>query len=107
MRKTATSLAQELGRPVPRGRLCACVINALDDMYDVWLSGGGDYIERYRRRCLTVGRPVRILQGGTSREAFAEAIDDDFGLMVRYPDGRRETVTAGEVSVRGLYGYAE
>ena len=39
------------------------------------------------------------------RAAFAEAVDDDFGLLVRYPDGSRETVTAGEVSVRGLCGY--
>lgn len=105
VRPIAASLRQQLGRPVPRGRLCACVINALDDMYSDWLSGGGDHRERYRRRCLTLGKPVRILRGDQAREAFAEDIDDDFGLIVRYPDGHRETVSSGEVSVRGLYGY--
>lgn len=43
--------------------------------------------------------------GGTPGvPAFAEAVGDDFGLVVRYPDGLRETVTSGEVSVRGLMG---
>ena len=43
--------------------------------------------------------------GGEERTATAVAVDDQFGLVVRYPDGREETVTSGEVSVRGLYGY--
>ncbi len=43
-------------------------------------------------------------EGGTER-AFAEGIGDGFGLLVRYPDGRRETVVWGEASVRGLLGY--
>ena len=33
------------------------------------------------------------------------AIDEDFQLVVRRTDGRLETVSAGEVSVRGLLGY--
>ena len=37
--------------------------------------------------------------------AFAVAIDDDFRLVVEYPDGRRTALSAGEVSVRGMYGY--
>ena len=43
--------------------------------------------------------------GREPRVGFAEDIDDRFGLIVRYPDGTRETVTSGEVSVRGLLGY--
>ena len=103
----ATSLSQELGRPVDRSRLCAEIINALGDMYEVWQAGGGDYWFRYRADCLTVGRPVKLLRPDGPVEAFAEDIDRDFGLIVRYSDGRRETVIAGEVSVRGLYGYAD
>ena len=105
VREIAASLSQELGHPVARGRLCACVINALDEMYVAWLSGSV-YYERYRDRCLTLGKPVRLLRNGGAEEAFAEGLDPDFGLIVRFSDGRRETVTAGEVSVRGLYGYS-
>lgn len=106
VRPIAASLAMALGRPVERGRLCACVINALDDMYRAWLGDGGDYRQRYRAGCLTLGRPVRVIRPDGTADAFAEDIDPDFGLIVRYPDGRRETVTSGEVSVRGLFGYA-
>ena len=48
---------------------------------------------------------MRVILAGGEREAVAEAVDDEFGLVVRYPDGTRETVFSGEVSVRGLEGY--
>lgn len=104
LRDMATSLARELGRPMERGRLCAALIGSLDRMYEQWLAGA-DFREEYRRRCLTLGREVLLLRNGPGEPAFAEDIDDRFGLIVRHPDGRRETVTAGEVSVRGLWGY--
>lgn len=106
IRDMAGSLAMLKGEQVRRGRLAAEVINALDRMYAAWLSGGGDYLERYRRRCLTLGKDVQLLHAdGTVETAFAEDIDSEFALIVRMPDGSRRTVTSGEVSVRGLYGY--
>ena len=102
IRPIAASLAQELGRPVDRGRLCASVIRAMDRMYADWLSGAGGYWERYRDGCVTLGKPVRLLRGDRTEEAFAEALSPDFGLIVRHPDRTRETVTTGEVSVRGM-----
>lgn len=108
IRDIAGSLAMAAGGPVRRGRLAAEVINALDQMYTAWLNGGGDYLERYRARCLTVGRPVKLLRAnGTQEPAEAIAVADDFGLVVRHPDGREEKVTSGEVSVRGLWGYVD
>lgn len=100
VRPIATSLAMELGRPVDRGMLCAAIIGALDSVYDAWLRGGGDVWQRYRDNCVTLGKPVLLLRGDRREEAFAEALDPDFGLIVRHPDGRRETVTSGEVSIR-------
>jgi BirA family biotin operon repressor/biotin-[acetyl-CoA-carboxylase] ligase len=102
----ATSLEMELGKPVSRGRLAAELINALERMYSDWLQGTGTYWDWYRDNCLTLGREVRLVRPGRQEErAVAEDIDRDFGLIVRYPDGRRETITSGEVSVRGLCGY--
>ena len=34
-------------------------------------------------------------------------IDPQYGLVVRHGSGAVETLRCGEVSVRGLYGYAE
>ena len=96
----------EVCKPLQRGPLVAEIVNSLDRMYAVWLTGKGDYLERYRAACITLGKEVQVLRTGREpRVGFAEDIDDRFGLIVRYPDGTRETVTSGEVSVRGLLGY--
>ena len=50
---------------------------------------------------------MRVLGPDGEEEGFAEGIDEEFGLIVRYDDGRIRSVTSGEVSVRGLFGYAE
>ena len=63
--------------------------------------------EEYRRRCVNLGRPVRVLRGDASRQAAALDVDQQFGLTVRYENGETDTVRSGEVSVRGLYGYIE
>ena len=106
IQKIAGSLAMEVGKPLQRGPLVAEIVNSLDRMYAVWLTGKGDYLERYRAACITLGKEVQVLRTGREpRVGFAEDIDDRFGLIVRYPDGTRETVTSGEVSVRGLLGY--
>ena len=101
----AISLAQKLERPPRRAELAAAVLTALDEMRAAFPHEKERYLEQYRRDCLTVGREVRLLRGDRMEEAVAEEIDEDFQLVVRFPDGRRETVYAGEVSVRGMLGY--
>ena len=106
LKAIAGSIAQAVRHPVRRGRLAACLLNALDQVYLDWLAGNhASYLEQYRKDCLTVGREVKLLRSGGEEIATAIGIDDKFGLIVRHPDGREETVTSGEVSVRGLYGY--
>ena len=88
-------------------RLAAEMVRALDQMYLDWQRDPRAYLDDYRARCVTVGRPVRVVRGEDVRTGFAEAGDDDFALVVRWPDGTRETVTGGDVSVRGLFGYLD
>ena len=104
--KMATSLAQE-GCAVSRPALAAAMIVELRRLSD---SLGGDlteWVEEYRSRCVTLGKPVRLLW--TDRQVRAQALDVDgqFGLVVRLEDGETTTLRTGEVSVRGLYGYTE
>ena len=94
VREIATSLVQALGHAVSRPALAA--------------GETGPYLAEYRRRCVNLGRTVRLLRpdgGGETAEALD--IDEEFGLVVRRPDGAVKTVRSGEVSVRGLYGYTE
>lgn len=101
----AISLEQALGRPVRRADLAAAVIRRLDEMMGDFPEKKAEYLARYRADCVTTGHEVRLIEKGQTRIAFAEGIDDDFALVVRHEDGTRETVTAGDVSVRGLLGY--
>ena len=106
LRQIAGSVFSETGVRVDRGKLAAALVRAMDEMYAAWQRDHRVYLEAYRARCVTTGREVRLLRGGRERRAYAEAVTDDFGLLVRYDDGTREEITSGEVSVRGLFGYA-
>lgn len=103
--QVAISLEQALGRSVRRADLATELIRALDRMWAGYPAKKADYLARYRADCVTTGHEVRLVRSGQTRTAFAEEINEDFDLMVRYPDGSREAVMAGDVSVRGLLGY--
>lgn len=101
----AISLEQALGRKVRRAELAAAVLRELSRMMEDFPTQKQRYLERYRADCLTLGHEVRLIQKGETRLAYAHSIDDDFALVVQWEDGSRETITAGDVSVRGLLGY--
>ena len=102
----ATSLAME-GFPVSLPCLAAAMI---EEIYALGDALGGDirpWVSAYRRDCVTLGKPVRLLWTDDQTEAFALDIDEQFGLAVRLSDGTEKTVRTGEVSVRGMYGYTD
>lgn len=101
----AVSLDMVLPGAVRRAALAAALMEELDLLRREILPRPELWLEEYRRRCLTVGRRVKILRGQQSSEAEAVAVDESFGLTVRCDNGAVETLHSGEVSVRGLYGY--
>lgn len=105
IRDMATSLAQALGHPVRRSVLAAEVVKALDRMYAGFPQNKEEYLEKYRADCLTCGNQVQLITSVSRQEAYAVEIDDQFRLVVELPDGTKKALSAGEVSVRGMYGY--
>ena len=101
----AVSLAQ-LGKQVPPRELAYFLLEELDAMYRAFPTGKGKYLAEYRRRCATLGREVKLVTAEGEETAWAREIDDSFALVVRTKDGAARRVTSGEVSVRGLLGYA-
>ena len=101
----AISLAQALGQSPRRSQLAAEVLSALDDLYRAFPAQKADYLARYRALCVTAGRAVRVLRPGQVRTGTAEAVNEDFALLVRWDNGEQEALSSGEVSVRGLLGY--
>ena len=67
--------------------------------------GQGSWLKGYRADCVTLGRDICVVQGDTIRYAKALDVDENGGLVIRLTDGSTETVSFGEVSVRGMYGY--
>ena len=105
IRDMAISLEQALGGPVNRCRLAAAMVEQYALAAADMLTNPQPWLNGYRRHCLTLGRDVQILAADGVRQGRAEDVDDQGGLVVRLLDGTVETVRAGEVSVRGLYGY--
>lgn len=105
IRDMAISLSQALGRTVRRAELAAQIILALDRMYAAYPEGRDEYLAKYRADCVTIGHQVQLITPTSRRQAFALEINDDFNLVVELYNGKKETVCAGEVSVRGMYGY--
>lgn len=105
LRAIASSLYIESGKKISRAKLAAEIIKSLDKMREDFPDSLDEYLSLYRENCVVLGKQVRIIRKDTQLTGTAEAIDGGFGLVVRFSDGHTETVTSGEVSVRGLLGY--
>ena len=105
IRDRATSLSMLTDRPLSRAKLAAALMVSFARMYREGMEQPETYAARYRALSATVGRDILVLRQGESRPAHALGIDSDCGLLVRYPDGREETLAYGEISIRGVGGY--
>lgn len=105
LRNTATSLSQAAGKPIDRPRLAAAMIEALWDMSQNLLTDRASMMARYRSGCVTLGKAVSVHRFDQVRHGTALDVAEDGALLVQFSDGHQEAVSAGEVSVRGMYGY--
>ena len=106
LRDMATSLSLELKDPPTLPQLAAAIVLALDEMTEHFPHDRDAYLEKYRAGCITTGKQVQLITPASREEAESLYIDEEFRLVVRMPDGAERAVSAGEVSVRGMYGYA-
>lgn len=103
----AVSLRKETGKVYRRSELIAAVLERFEENYGTFLRTGdlSEIRKAYDAALVNRGREVRVLEPGNEYEALAEGISDIGELVVRLPDGQKRHVFAGEVSVRGIYGY--
>lgn len=104
---TATSLQAECGRKVPKATLVANIMKAFEKHYEVF-QGKADLsglMGCYNEMLVNRDREVRVLDPKGEYNGIARGINEVGELLVELPDGRVEKVYAGEVSVRGIYGY--
>lgn len=101
----ATSLEKETGKKVSPEALVTAVLNSLRQMQKTMFTEKDAWLARYASDCITVGQKISILCGESVRHATADAIGENGELLVTYENGEKGTVSSGEVSVRGMYGY--
>lgn len=102
----AASLSMVSGKPADRERLAAAMICSFADMAENLLIKKADLMTAYSTDCITLGKDIVLLRGDEKRHGHAVGLDADGGLIVRFADGSVDTVSSGEISIRGMYGYA-
>lgn len=104
---TATSLYLEGGKKLNRADLIEKVMERFEEYYDTFCrtEDMAGLMEEYNALLVNVNAGVRVLDPKGEYDGISYGINRLGELMVEKADGTRENVYAGEVSVRGIYGY--
>ena len=107
LKVTATSLLIETGEHLRRAEMIAASMERFEQYYGEFVNSGNLSLlqEKYNSLLVNCGREVRILEPGHEYNGYALGISETGELLVRKEDGTIAEVFAGEVSVRGIYGY--
>ncbi len=105
--QTATSLYLEGGRQVNRAGLIEKVMERFEENYEIFLrtEDMSGLTEPYNRLLVNKEERVRVLDPKGEYDGLSRGINEMGELIVEKQDGSVENVYAGEVSVRGIYGY--
>lgn len=105
LKNIATSVYLETGEKQSKSLFLAKLLEEIEKCYNLFLEKGFErFLEEYKKSCVTLNHMVKICQN--DREYIAEATDitEKGELIVKHRD-KTETISFGEVSVRGIFGY--
>lgn len=107
IKETASSLFVETGKNIKRSRIVALFAEEFTKYYQKFLNTGdlSGLVQDYNEMLINAGRQVRICDAKEEFTGVAAGIDSHGELLVTKEDGTQAVISAGEVSVRGLYGY--
>ncbi len=107
IRQTATSILLESRREMDRADLVDRIMDRFEENYLVFCKkqNMSDLLTNYQELLINKDKEVRVLDPQGEYRAVARGINSRGELLVEKEDGTTEAVYAGEVSVRGIYGY--
>ena len=107
IRDMATSLKKEVGRIVSRANLLCDILLQFEKDYSAFLAAEDlkPFIDDYNKMLVNKGALVKVLDPKGEFSGIAGGINEEGMLIVFKENGQIEKVYAGEVSVRGMYGY--
>ncbi len=107
LRKTATSLKAELGKPVVRAELAVAILRELDRDYARIASDAFVGVaEEWQAHCTTIGQFVTIQTGQRKIRGRAEALGEDGELLLRTEHGHLERIIGGDLSLDRAAGHS-
>lgn len=107
LQQTAVSLHTVMGRRPDRAGLIAECMKRFETFYEKFLETQDLSLlqEKYNALLTGIGGSVRVLEPGHEYCGISRGINSRGELLVQREDGTVTPVYAGEVSVRGIYGY--
>ena len=107
IRDRAAAIDEQCGFRISRSQLIADIIEAFEEDYEIFLQTHDlkGLRDSYAKLLVNRDREVCVLDPKGEYRGIARGINDQGELLVERPDGTVEEVYAGEVSVRGIYGY--
>ncbi len=107
---TSLKMCMEEGKkqePVSRAALTAECVNCFEELYERVVKAGdlSPVRKEYEEKLVNRGRYVNVSDRAVSFGGIARGINDKGMLLVETDDGGIKEIYAGEVSVRGVYGY--
>lgn len=105
--KTATSLYVETGSRQSRSDIVTRAMEYFESYYDRFTQtcDMSALMAEYNEKLVNRNAHVRVLDPKGEYDGISEGINEAGELLVRTEDGQMMEVYAGEVSVRGIYGY--
>lgn len=103
----ATSLYKAKGKFLKRQTLTTEIVDCFEKEYQKFERYGDlSFLQdEYNQMLVNCGKEVRVLEPGNEYQAVALGINQTGELRVRLDNGEETVIYAGEVSVRGVYGY--
>ena len=104
---TATCIEAESLMKADREELLARIMNRFEELYEIFVRDVNlkGLQQPYNDLLINRDRKVRVLDPQGEYTGIARGITETGDLLVERPNGQLEAVFAGEVSVRGVYGY--
>ncbi len=93
----ASSIEDELGKNFSRSIIIAEILNRVD--FHLANIKSLNFMKRYKHRSFIIGKEILVSTNKLQKKAIALDINDKAGLVVKYEDGKIETLNTGEASI--------
>jgi BirA family biotin operon repressor/biotin-[acetyl-CoA-carboxylase] ligase len=98
----ATSLSMEKGFTLSRVEILKVILEKIEEKYCQYLNMGfGPILNLWKKYNVTLGKKVTVTNWQRTWVGWAEDIDPNGGLVLTLPDGTKEIIYSGDVTLTG------